>query len=382
MWYKDIQGERLVIGGMSGTSSDGVTVALVRLRGTSLDKEIRFIDYVDKKYPEDLRREIFSLYPGKKMGIEEFSKVEYKVMGIYINAVEELLRKNGIERREVSLISLQGPILYYDPPLCVELSEGAIVSEATGIPVISHLRAQDIATGGRGAPLSPYVDYLLFRDPDMGRIIQNIGGIANLTAIFPKSTMDEIISFDTGPGNMIIDYVVDRFYGRPYDDGGKIAESGKIDKSLLEWLLSHPYIEETPPKTTGRETFGEGFGKEVVRRGMDLGLTPEDLVATVTAFTVESIVLNYEEFVFPYGKIDEVILGGGGAFNNTMVKLLKKRVHPIKISTHADYGIPPQAREALTWAVLGDETLCGTPSNLPHITGATKKVLQGTLTPI
>ena len=378
--YKDIEEERLVIGGMSGTSSDGVTVSLVNIRGTHLNKKIKFIDYLDRKYPESLRDEIFALYPGEKFSIEEFAKTGYKVMGFYLNAVEGLIKKIGIEKEDITLISYQGPILYYKPPLCIELSMPSILSEGFGIPVISHLRAQDIAAGGRGAPLSPYVDYLLFHSKEKGRIIQNIGGIANLTAIFRNSKIEDIISFDTGPGNMIIDYLTKSLFGKPYDKDGLLAKKGNINGDLLRWLMEHPYIKKFPPKTTGREVFGKSFGDKIIQKSKASGISPEDIIATVTKFTVESIATNYERFVFPYGKVDEVILGGGGVFNKTLVDMLKKRLPDIEINTHDTYGIPSEAREALTWAVLGDETVCNTPGNLPHITGAKKKVIMGTIT--
>ena len=381
MFYKDPEGERFIIGGMSGTSSDGVTVALVKVKGTYLGKKIEFIDYIENPYPKELRDDIFSLYPGGNFEIKKLAIIRYKVMGVYVNAIEELLYKNRMKKNKISIISFQGPILYYKPPLCIELSEPAILSDAFGIPVISHLRAQDIAAGGRGAPLSPYVDYLLFHDSKKGYIIQNIGGIANLTAIFPDTPMEKIISFDTGPGNMIIDYIAKELFKIPYDKDGEIASKGTVNKELLSWLMSHPYITQSPPKTTGRETFGTIFAERVLNKANQLGLSPYDTIRTVTAFTVESIVQNYEKFVFPYGKIDEVILGGGGTFNKTLVDMLKKRIYPIKVSTHKEYGIPPQAREALTWAALGDETMCKTPSNLPHITGAKKRILQGSITP-
>ncbi len=381
MFYKDINKERLIIGGMSGTSSDGVTVALIRTRGTYIEKKIEFLDYVDIKYPENIRRDIFSLYPGKKFDIIDIAKTRHKVMGFYINAIERLLQKAKISREEVSLISYQGPILYYNPPLCMELSGPSEIKDAFGVPVVSHLREQDIAAGGRGAPLSPYVDYLLFYNKDKGRIIQNIGGIANLTAIFPNSSIDKIISFDTGPGNMVIDYLVNKLFGRPYDKNGEIAKRGRANKDLLHWLMSHPYIEKNPPKTTGRELFGEEFGKRVISKAKYLDISKEDLIATVTLFTAETIVLNYKKFIFPYGKIDEVILGGGGVYNKTLVGMIKNRLPHISIHTHKDHGIPDEAREALTWAILGDETLCGTYSNLLHITGARKRVLQGRITP-
>ncbi len=379
MFYKDPNKERFIIGGMSGTSSDGVTFALIRTKGTYIEKKIEFLDYVDIKYPKELRRDIFSLYPGKKFDIIDIAKTRYKVMGFYINAIERLLQKAKISREEVSLISYQGPILYYNPPLCMELSGPSEIRDVFGIPVVSHLREQDIAAGGRGAPLSPYVDYLLFHSKTKGRIIQNIGGIANLTAIFPGSSIDEIISFDTGPGNMIIDYLINKLFEKPYDKDGEIAKSGNVSKVLLDWLMMHPYIKKNPPKTTGREAFGETFGKKVISKAKNLGISKEDTIATLTLFTVESIVLNYKKFVFPYGKIDEIILGGGGVYNKTLIGMLKERVSGIEIHTHKDYGIPNEAREALTWAILGDETFCGIPSNLPHITGARKKVLQGSI---
>ncbi len=382
IFYKNLNSEkeRLVIGGMSGTSSDGITFSLVKLKGTGINKKIKFIGYIDQKYPEKLRDDIFSLYPGHKFNIENLATTQNKLMNVFADTIAELVDKYNISINDISLISFQGPILFYNPPLCIEMSEPAIIALKFNTPVVSNLRANDIAVGGRGAPLSSYVDYLLFHDREKGRIVQNIGGIANLTAIFPTDKIDDIISFDTGPGNMIIDYVVKDLTGNEYDENGKIALSGKVNKELLDWLMEIPYINSPPPKTTGRELFGDIFGEKVIKQGKRLGTSWKDIITTVTAFTVESIVTNYEKFVFTKGKIDEVILGGGGVFNKALVGMLKKRLPTVRILTHEAFGISSHAREGLTWAVIGDETMFGIPTNLPHITGASKKVLQGKLT--
>ena len=378
--YIDPEKERFVMGGMSGTSSDGVTFSLIKVKGIGSKKEIEFIGYIDQKYPKDLKEKIFSLYPGYEFTIEKFATIQHRVMEVFLDTITKLINKSAISIHDISSISLQGPILYYNPPLCIEMVEPTIIAEKFNIPVISNLRANDIAMGGRGAPLSPYVDYLLFYSEEKGRIIQNIGGIANLTAIFPGTKIDDIISFDIGPGNMIIDYVVRKFTKYEYDKDGEIASSGKVNKKLLNWLMEIPYISSPPPKTTGRELFGDLFGEKVVKKGKEIGLSFEDIVATSTYFTVESIAINYEKFVFTKGRIDEVILGGGGVHNKTLIKMLKKRLSNLNILTHEDFGIPSVAREGLTWAVIGDETMFGIPTNLPHITGAKKKVLQGRIT--
>lgn len=265
----------------------------------------------------------------------------------------------------------------------MEIGEGAVVAQRTGITTVAELRAADLAVGGHGAPLSVYVDYVLFHHPTISRAVQNIGGIANVTGLTAGCELSEVSSFDTGPGNMVIDGVVRHFTGgrSQYDKDGEMAARGKVSTKLLAELMEHPYVKKVPPKTTGREDFGDQFAAAVIKRATELSLSPEDVVATVTAFTVEAMAFNYRTYLFRAKPLDEVILGGGGTHNKTLVRMLRERVAPAKVMTHADFGIPNDAREALTWAVFADEALYGIPANVPNASGAQRKVILGKIIP-
>ena len=261
----------------------------------------------------------------------------------------------------------------------MEVGEAAMIAERTGAPVICDLRPSDVAAGGHGAPLSAYADYALFVDPACGRAIQNIGGIANVTFIPPAASLNDILSFDTGPGNMVIDGVVQQLTdGRSlFDEDGMCAAQGMVHEALLAELMQHPYLQKHPPKTTGREDFGEPFVGHVLDRARALGLADDDIVATVTAYTAECIQLHYQRELLPRGRLDEMILYGGGAHNKTLLGMIQERIAPIRVRRHEEFGIPGDAREAVTWIILGDETLAGHAGNVPSASGAKHRVVLG-----
>lgn len=261
----------------------------------------------------------------------------------------------------------------------MELGEPAIIAEMVGVPVVAELRPSDVAAGGQGAPLSAFVDWVLFGDPERSRAVQNIGGIANVTYLPAGAEIGDVLSFDTGPGNMVVDAVVRALSEErlAYDEDGAWAARGRLDRELLSDLMNHPYVARPLPKTTGREDFGQPFADAVLRDAARRGVSDEDLLATVTAYTVECISLHYQRDLAPRRGIDDVILYGGGAHNRTMVQMLTERLAPVPVRMHHEYGIPGDAREAVTWALLGDETLAGQPANVPAASGARHRVVLG-----
>ncbi len=261
----------------------------------------------------------------------------------------------------------------------LQIGESSVISERTGISVISNFRERDMAAGGKGAPLVPYLDYLLLRSRGRGRVAVNIGGIANLTAIPPNSNTDKIIAFDTGPGNMVIDQLVSRItLGRQtFDRDGVIAGAGAIDPKLLNKLLRDKYFRAKPPKTAGREQYGTEF----VGKLLDTELSTEDLIATATALTAESIALGIRNFVMPEMRVDEIYVSGGGAHNPTLMAMLRKAMGSIPVMHSDEVGLDIDAKEAIAFAVMAYETAHHRPSNVPKATGARRSVVLGKLTP-
>jgi anhydro-N-acetylmuramic acid kinase len=261
----------------------------------------------------------------------------------------------------------------------LEIGEASVVAERTGCTVVSDFRTRDIAAGGEGAPLSPFSDWLLFRDPIKGRAIQNVGGIGNVTGLRPAAKRGEVIAFDTGPGNVVIDAVMRTgTRGRmAFDENGQVAARGVVDQTLLGELMGFSYFRTPPPKSTGRELFGDSFTRRLVARANDLGLSFEDTVATATALTAHSIADQYRRFLLPRFQIDEVVVGGGGCHNSTLMGFLRKTLDPVPVRVHEDFGINGDAREALYWGIMANETVHGRPSNMPSVTGARDYVVLG-----
>jgi anhydro-N-acetylmuramic acid kinase len=379
--------KRLVLGIMSGTSCDGVTCALIEVQGLREEKKIKFIGYHQYPYPKEIKEKIFKVLPPNSFTAKDLVRLHYLIGELFAAAALELLNKLNVKKEHLFAVSGQGPILYHDPPseennyqgAHMEIGESAIIADKLETITVMELRAQDLAAGGHGAPLSVYVDYLLFKNSKINRAVQNIGGIANVTFLPKDVTWNSLMSFDCGPGNILIDHAVRYFTNGKleYDPDGSIAEKGRVDEDLLSILMQHPYIKKAPPKTTGRELFGQEFFKEVLKLAKQKRLSMEDIVATLTAFTVSAIVYNYKNF-YPKGyELQEVILGGGGTHNRTLVKWLKEKLAPACVKTHEDFGIPNDAREAVTWAILADEMLFGVPNNVPSASGARYPVLGG-----
>jgi anhydro-N-acetylmuramic acid kinase len=261
----------------------------------------------------------------------------------------------------------------------LQIGDGSVVAERTGIPVISDFRTRDMAAGGGGAPLVPFVDYLLFRHPRRGRVALNIGGIANVTAIPPAARPDDVLAFDTGPGNMVVDALVSLYSdGRmKFDRGGKIATAGRVNQPLLRLLLRNSFFRQPPPKTAGREQFGRDF----VVRLLDSGLPLKDLIATATALTAGAVSTAIGRFVRPRMRVDDLVVSGGGVHNPRIMAYLAAFLPGVAIRSSDEFGIDADGKEAIAFAILAYETWHKRPSNVPSATGAKRAVVLGKISP-
>ena len=361
-----------VAGIMSGTSRDGVDVAVVDI-GRS---QLQVVAFASVPYPAALRERILAA-SNAMTHTAVISRLNFELGEQYAAAVRRVCRRKGVKLRSIDLVGCHGQTIFHEGVNTLQIGESCVLAERLRIPVISDFRTRDIAAGGQGAPLVPFVDYRLFRHRKRGRVALNIGGIANLTAIPPHAKPGEVIAFDTGPGNMVIDALVqEQSQGRQrFDRNGAIAAKGGVNRVLLEHLLQDPYYRATPPKTAGREQYGDQF----VKRMKASGLPMKSLIATATALSARTIAAGIERFVQPAPK--ELIVAGGGSHNRTLMNALAALLPGTKILTTAEFGIPPDAKEAIAFAILAWETFHRRPSNLPSATGARHAVVLGKITP-
>jgi anhydro-N-acetylmuramic acid kinase len=398
----------IVAGVMSGTSADGINVALARIgeagdsnsrRGLALGSShgrgsarhtIKLLGHAEYSYPARVRAAVLAAMNATQTGVADLARLNFLLGELYADAVLATARKFRVK---VDLVGCHGQTLYHqgEPRAFLgrkitttwQTGEAAVIAARAGVPVVSDFRPADMAAGGKGAPLVPYLDYLFFRDSKRVRIVQNIGGIANLTAIPAGGAASSTFAFDTGPGNMVIDAVTQALVGRPFDRGGKIAASGIVLESVLEPLLRRKFFLAKPPKTAGREEFGREFVEEFLRR---CGRArKEDVVATATALTARSIADAVRRFVTSRtgsatkSSYREMILSGGGARNSTLVSMLRKDLAPlgVRLRFSDEFGLPSEAKEALAFAVMAYETWHRRPSSVPSATGAKRAAVLG-----
>src|SRR5271165_1794174 len=328
----------IVAGVMSGTSADGIDVALVRLDAASSSRArtpgLHLLAHAQYPYPKQVRRAVLAAMNSSKASVADLARLNFLLAELYADA---LLATQRRFRVKAELIGCHGQTLYHqgEPAkflgrnLAVtwQTGEGAVIAARAGVPVVSDFRPADMAAGGKGAPLVPFLDYLLYRDPQIGRIVQNIGGIANLTAIPAGASVKQVTAFDTGPGNMVIDAVTDRLFGKPYDRNGRIAATGAVLEHVLSDFLRQPFFRREPPKTAGREEFGREFAQQFIKR---CGRASKaDVIATATALTARSIADALRRFVLPRrGSFREFVVSGGGANNPTLLAMLANQLRP------------------------------------------------------
>jgi anhydro-N-acetylmuramic acid kinase len=391
-----IKRDMIVAGVMSGTSADGINVALVRMdsrvsssRRASTSK-FELLGCEEYSYPKRVREAVLAAMNASRASVANLARLNFLLGELYSDAVLATERRCRVK---ADLVGCHGQTLYHQgeaqPFLGRKVAatwqtgEAAIVAARVGVPVVSDFRPADIAAGGKGAPLVPFLDYMLFRDARVGRIVQNIGGIANLTPIPAGAAASDVMAFDTGPGNMVIDALTERLFRKPFDRGGKIAASGRVLEKVVHTMLKHQFFRRKPPKTAGREEFGREFVLEFLR---SCGRCREqDAVATATALTAKSIADAVRRFVLKNSRsarkpgFQELILSGGGAKNHALVAMLTSELTPLglRLRFSDEFGLPSAAKEAVAFAVLAYETWHRRPSNIPSATGAKRAAVLG-----
>jgi anhydro-N-acetylmuramic acid kinase len=391
----------IVAGVMSGTSADGINVAVVRLSAATgrasrpsphenQHLDVTLVAHEEYPFPAPVRRAILALMNAELARVADLARLNFLLGELYAEAVAKTARKHRVK---LDLVGCHGQTLYHQGTaarflgrkLAVtwQTGEGAVIAERLGLPVVSDFRPADMAAGGKGAPLVPFLDYFFYRHQHVARVAQNIGGIANLTAIPAGARLGQVVAFDTGPGNMVIDAVMEELYGQRYDRDGKVAASGRVLNAVIARLLRAPFFRQKPPRTAGREE----FGREYLGRFLQLchGASKSDVVATATALTARSIADAVQRFVVPRFAARrkpasrQMIVSGGGAKNPTLIAMLRDAMAALGIRVHFsdEFGLPAEAKEAVAFALLAHETWHRRPSNVPSATGAKRAAILG-----
>ena len=382
---------RRVVGLMSGTSVDGIDAALVEIGGTDEAPEVRLVAFEDRPWPEEVRRQIFPLFRPETATVDKIGYMNFLMGEIYARSVSSVVEKAGLTLADIDLIGSHGQTIWHAPEVCgkdgfpvrftVQIGEGSVIAARTGVPTVSDFRVADMAVGGQGAPLVPFSEYLLYRRPGETILLQNIGGIGNMTVLPGDEGPEAVYAFDTGPGNMIIDAVVSALTGgaKTYDAGGAMAAEGRVDEALLAMLQQDPYYDMPLPKTTGRELFGVQYVGKILDYQRAHGLSDADVLATVTDLTAWSIADGYARYVLPRRQAAELVVGGGGSYNATLLGFLRTRFAPygVQVRTQEDLGWSSDAKEAVAFALMADCCVREKPNVLPSVTGAKAAAIMG-----
>lgn len=374
----------LTIGMISGTSLDGVDVAICHIEGHAQQAKIELLGFDTVPYPDHIRTELLNLYDDATNAIARICSMNVVIGRHFAAAAQQVLEANGFSADDVVLVGSHGQTVWHQPlqesdllvPSTLQIGEGSDIAAALNCPVVSDFRVADMAVGGQGAPLAPYMDWAVFSDTTLNRAVQNIGGIGNVTWAPANGSVQDVIAFDTGPGNMIIDALVTRLtHGeQTYDRDGAIGRNGKVDYTFLHSLLQDPYLDIAPPKTTGREYYGTEFVERI------LAEHPLDanLIATVTAFTAHSIADAYRRWLPELP--DEIYVNGGGARNPLLMEMIATALDGIPVRTTDDLGVNADAKEAILFALMAHDSVAGYPTNVPGATGAERGVSLGHIT--
>jgi len=370
---------------MSGTSVDGIDAAVIDIEGCGPETKVKLRRFETFPYPADLPEQVIRI--SQTGSVEEVCRMNFLFAELFADAALNVIAAAGYTADDVDFIGSHGQTVHHLPePIeffghkvaaTLQLGDPSVIAKRTGIITVGDFRPADIAVGGQGAPLVPFFDYVFFSSNETSRVLINIGGISNMTVLPLHARVQEIRAFDCGPGNMVIDYVVQALTGDKFDRDGRLADAGRINETLLAFALSFPFLEQSPPKTTGREAFGKVFSDSLLVKATELKCDTPDVICTTSELTVRCIVDSYEKFVASGTTASEFIVSGGGARNDYLMRRLRELLAPASVATSDKYGIAGDAKEAICFAVLANETLFGNPSNVPSATGATKPTVLG-----
>ena len=383
-----------VIGLISGTSADGVDAALCEISGSGRGGlSVKLVAEHTEPYPDFIRKRVLRACDAESGSSADVSELNFLLGELFAASAKQLLQTAGVPADSVDLIGSHGQTVSHIPPrtegttfqlgATLQIGEPAVIAERTGISVISNFRSRDMAAGGQGAPLVPFVDYLMFSSDTLNRVALNIGGISNLTWLPAGGRPEDTLAYDTGPGNMIIDALVQHITQgeESFDRDGIMAAAGTVFEPMLHEMLRHEYLQRPPPKSTGREEFGIEYAMRMFDFGNRHGAMPRDVVATVTEFTALTIANSIKQYIGPRGAVQEVIVSGGGALNPIIMERLQRDLPDAKVQLSDEFGVPVKAKESIAFAILARESALGRPGNLPSATGAQGPRVLGSFSP-
>ncbi len=381
--------KKYVIGLMSGTSLDGTDAALVEITGNGVNTKLNLVGFIEHPFPQGLKQMILNNSMVETSRVDEISQLNFLISKIYVDGIKRLCEEVNFPLEKVDLIGSHGQTIHHLPnpaelfgfeiASTLQIADPSVIAKLTGVVTVGNFRTGDIALGGQGAPLVPYFDFILFHSSDLNRALLNIGGISNFTILNKERGMKEVLAFDTGPGNMIIDTLSKRMFKKDFDLNGEIAMSGKKNEDLFSALVTRDrFIEKQPPKSTGREYYGDSFLDPLFE---EFNSVPgEDWLHTVTDFTAYGVFRNYEKFIKEQTSIDELIVSGGGAKNKFLYQCLHNYFgEDVQVKVIDEIGVSSDAKEAICFAVLANETISGNPSNIPRTTGASHSTVLGNI---
>lgn len=376
---------RVVIGLMSGTSVDGIDAVLVEIEGSGTETKLKQIAFRTTPFPSGFKEFVLKNSRSGSSDVADIARLNFLVAQLYADAVKDLCESCGVRRAQVDMIGSHGQTIHHLPEeegmfgkkvrATLQIGDPSVLAKLTGIVTVGDFRVGDVALGGQGAPLVPYFDYIMFRSEEKSRALLNIGGIANITYLPKACKADDVLAFDTGPGNMLIDQLVNRLFGKDFDEDGAIGSSGKVQGDIMDALMTDEFVRKQPPKSTGRERYSEAFLSSLIQRYPER--QKEDLVATVSEFTATSVYANYLLFLKTKGEIEELFVSGGGVHNAFVLESLRSHFPGVDVKAAESVGISSDAKEAVCFAVLANELISGNPSNLPSVTGASRPTLLG-----
>ena len=374
---------------MSGTSADGIDAALVELRGNAETTRFKQLAFKTYPYPRGFKQFLLKNSSSATARLDEIARLNILIGMFFADAAKKITRSAGYSLDDVYLIGSHGQTIHHLPQTVslygkqvratLQIGDPSVIAKLTGVPTVGDFRVGDIAVGGSGAPLVPYMDYILFRSQSKNRALLTIGGIANITLLPKQCSVDDVLAFDTGPGNMLIDALMKKFYHKEFDKNGTTAFKGRILEDLIADLIGIPYIMEKPPKSTGRELFGGTLVEKIMRKYR--GARKVDIIATVTEFTALSIYLGYKKFISKRTKLDELLVSGGGVHNAYLMEALNNYFVNANLLPLDDLGFSSDAKEAICFAILANEAIAGNPANIAGATGAKRRTVLGKICP-